>query len=540
MPHSLQGLLPAVLISILFVGHVGHVGSADADDADIVRNGRIISEFLEDGWESMQITPAEDCIDQVFVRRLYLDVAGRIPTVAERDAFLQDARPERRHHLVMSLTQSEDYVQHFADMFDTLLMGRGSSEKYRQRASSHWRAWLERVFRQNRPWNDVVGQILLARPDDTADRGVTWFLYERNNKHQEIAEAIAPAFFGIRIECAQCHDHMVATEIEQRHYWGLVAFFNRGKNVGTENGPRVGESAIGGFSEFAGLDGESHPNFLTFFRSKTVEETRPQKGEKQEESDGLYVPALLQGDPRIPKFSRRERFVSDIVSEHPLIARAFVNRVWAMLIGRGLVHPFDEMDSAHPPSLPELLDWLAEDFRRSGYNIRRLVQSVLHARTYHLSSRRSEDHHDASSFAWYLERPLTAEQFGRSAQLAVHGDTQIDQPLVDAIRIKLPDVLPDEMVTGVGEALFLTNNEQWNRFLTDTGDARHLVHRTAALPDHRQRASLLVQSLFGREPDRHEVAAIAGFLGTDRDHLNHRLTQVVWSLMTSAEFRLNH
>ena len=302
----------------------------------------------------------------------------------------------------------------------------------------------------------------------------------------------------------------------------------------------MSESAIGGFSDFADLSGDSSPNLLTFFRADTVEETRPQKDEKQKDDESLYQAGALDGAPKVPRFSRREALVNRIVAEHPLIARAFVNRIWAILLGRGIVHPFDEMDSSHPPSHPELLDNLASDFRSSGCDIRRLIRIVLNSQAYQLDSKRADNQEDPAAFSWYLERPLTAEQYARSLQLAVRGRFQNDHALVDQIRQKLPDVLPDENVTGIRDALFLTNNPAVNSFIAEGRDAQHLVDRLSALPDHAARADEIIRTLFHRAAVEDEREAIRRFLAAENSDNSRRLEHLIWSLVTSAEFRFNH
>ena len=106
---------------------------------------------------------------------------------------------------------------------------RGRREE--RRRENGWFAFLESAFKQNRPWNEVVRAMITARPEKPEDKGALWFLYERRNEHQQIAEAVAPVIYGTKIDCAQCHDHPLAREIKQGHYWGLVAAFNRSKNV---------------------------------------------------------------------------------------------------------------------------------------------------------------------------------------------------------------------------------------------------------------------------------------------------------------------
>lgn len=506
---------------------------ADEDESDIDR-------FLQQGWADREVTPAEHCSDRQFVRRAYLDLAGRIPTVEEVGEFLEDSGDDRRDRLIDRLIDSEDFVIHFADLLDALLMGRADESKYAERAKHGWRAYLESVLRQDRPWNEVASEILLARPDEESKRGSVWFLYERDNEHQAIAEAIAPAFFGVRVECAQCHDHMMADEILQEDYWGLVAFFNRGKNENTKNGPRVVESAIGGFSEFATLTGESVPNQLTFFGKAADEQPRPEKGKKQEDDDKLYVAAKVEGEPRVPLYSRRSRFVEDIVNGHPLLARAMVNRLWAMLLGRGIVHPFDEMDSVHPPSHPELLDWLADDFSANGFRIKQTVREIARSEAYQLSSIRPEEVDDPASFAWYLERPLTAEQMSRSIQLSLRGSLDNNHTIVGGFRQQFLDVLPDTNVVTVGDALFLSNSRKLDTYISNSWQPEHLLSRASERTSPHDQVELLCQTILCRPPSEEETAAMADYLKDHEESTKSAIEQVAWALLTGAEFRFNH
>ena len=499
-----------------------------------------INRFIQERWDVDSIEPAAQCSDREFVRRVYLDLAGRVPTGQEVDTFLTDDRETRREALVDLLLGSEDYVQHFADLFDTLLMGRTHEGKYNQRAGSGWRSYLEDVFRANRSWNEVAAEVLLARPEDKDKRGAVWFLYERDDKHQAIAEAVAPAFFGIRIECAQCHDHMIADEIEQAHYWGLVAFFNRGKNTKGKGRLQVAESGIGGFSDFANLEGDSTPNFLTFFNAATVEEPRPAADSKQEDSDDLYTKASVKDAPRIPKFSRREQFVQNVLRDHPLLARAMVNRLWAIMLGRGIVHPFDEMDSVHPPSHPELLDHLAEEFVKSNYNIRSIVRQMALSDAYQLTSLRPDDVNDPATFAWYLERPLIGEQLARSIQLIARGRFKNDAELVKQFRQQITDVLPDETVVGVTDTLFYSNASVFDQFLNESDDDGGLLQRLSEIESHEMQTQHLFQTVYTREPSSDETAAVVAYLDKRSESPDAALRQVLWSLLTSAEFQFNH
>jgi len=512
------------------------VGVEAGEPSSSERISDAIDRFMKQGYDQRGIEGSARCEDTVFLRRLYLDLAGRIPTHAEFESWLSGDR--NRTELIDHLLDSEDFVQHFADLFDTLLMGRASENQYRQRDQNQWRAYLEAAIREGRPWSQVVQEILLARPNDLSTKGAVWYLYERNDDFQKIAEAISPSIFGVRIECAQCHDHMMADEIKQAHYWGLVAFFNRGKNAKNGDALAVNESAIGGFSEFADLSGSSTPNYLSFLEAETVSEDRPAAGEEQKESDELYISHRSPIVDRVPLFSRREKFVEEVVKDHPRLALAFVNRVWALLMGRGLVHPFDEMDSMHRPSHPELLDWLAQDSRDSDYDLRRLVRGIVRSQAYQQTSYRKPGLEDPASFAWYLERPLTGEQMARSAVVALRGSASTEA--ISVFREQFPDVLPKDHVSTVRDALFLSNSKEFEQLIQASDQPEHLVPSLLEIESRESQIKMLFERLFARDPDASELREVMQYLDLRNERLEQAMQQVVWSLLTSAEFRLNH
>jgi hypothetical protein len=513
---------------------LGEVEAGEPSSSERISDA--IDRFMKQGYDQRGIEGSARCEDTVFLRRLYLDLAGRIPTHAEFESWLSGDRD--RTELVDHLLDSEDFVQHFADLFDTLLMGRASENQYRQRDQNQWRAYLEAAIREGRPWSQVVQEILLARPNDLSTKGAVWYLYERNDDFQKIAEAISPSIFGVRIECAQCHDHMMADEIKQAHYWGLVAFFNRGKNAKNGEALAVNESAIGGFSEFADLSGSSTPNYLSFLEAETVGEDRPAAGEEQKESDELYTSHRSPIVDRVPLFSRREKFVEEVVKDHPRLALAFVNRVWALLMGRGLVHPFDEMDSMHRPSHPELLDWLAQDSRDSDYDLRRLVRGIVRSQAYQQTSYRKPGLEDPASFAWYLERPLTGEQMARSAVVALRGSASTEA--ISVFREQFPDVLPKDHVSTVRDALFLSNSKEFEQLIQASDQPEHLVPSLLEIESRESQIKMLFERLFARDPDASELREVMQYLDLRNERLEQAMQQVVWSLLTSAEFRLNH
>src|SRR5579859_2359043 len=217
-----------------------------------------IDTLVAEGWRQRGVKPASAVDDRTWCRRVYLDLAGRICTPAELKDFLAAPAASRRSALVDKLLASDDYAVRMRELWDVILMGRPARERGEDnRRKNGWWTFLESNFRTNRPWDEMVRAMLVARPENPDDKGASWFLYERRNDHQAIAEAVAPVIYGTKINCAQCHDHPLARDIKQAHYWGLVAAFNRSKNV--DGGSDVSESAVGGFVNFTNLKKESQP-----------------------------------------------------------------------------------------------------------------------------------------------------------------------------------------------------------------------------------------------------------------------------------------
>jgi hypothetical protein len=483
-----------------------------------------IDTFIVESWKQNRVKPAAPADDRTWCRRVYLDIAGRIPTGAELDEFLGARSKTKRSALVDRLLQSDDYAVRMRELWDVFLMGRPKRENQEERRKQNgWWSFLESSFRTNRPWNETVRDFLIARPDKPENKGASWFLYERRNEHQAIAEAVAPVVYGTKIDCAQCHDHPLAREIKQAHYWGLVAAFNRSKNV--EGGNAVAESAVGGFVNFTNLKKESQPAVIALLTGRTIEEVRPGGDEKEKDSDDNYVDPKAKA--RVPKFSRREALADAVTRDNPLLARAFVNRMWSVLLGRGIVHPADEINARNAPSHPELLEWLSQDFAAHQCDIRRLVRGIVLSRVYALSRSNAAP----ERFAGAIERPLSAEQIARSWRIAA-GLTAEDNALRRGVIAAMPDVLPKEYNATFQQAQFLSCSPALTEILKPEGT----VARLTAIPQSSTRVQQAFLAVYGRVPDSEETRQTETFLDARLDKPAEAVRDLLWALMTSAEF----
>ncbi len=504
---------------------------------------QVIDLAIESGWRANEINPAGITDDAAFARRLYLDLVGRIPIESELKLFMSNTDSRKREQLVDSLLASDEHARHLAEVLNAVLMGRKDEERKGRdrgvRDKTSWMEFLTSAIHNNRPWNEVAREIILARPRRPEDRGAVWYLYSRQNKHQDIAEAVSKDFFGVRIDCAQCHDHPLASEIEQRHYWGLVAFFNRSTNVDSADGPRMAESAIGGFSEFTNVGGKSSENKLVFLRAKLVEEARPAKDVKEEDREDLYLPSV-NGEPKVPKFSRRQQFVDQVLEGNPLVAEAMVNRMWGWMFGRGIIHPVDTIDSFHPASHPGLLDWLSRDFEHSKYDVRRLLRSMALSRTYQLESKAVAGS-DPKWFASAVAKPLTAESLYRSFLVALDvtdPSAWVASPKRSDFISMFPDVLTEESLANVTQGLWLTNSEPIREMVS----AKHskVVQHVLTIDKSEELVERLFRLIVGRSPDADELSYCVAFLNARAERKQAAVESLTWALITSAEFRFNH
>jgi hypothetical protein len=508
-----------------------------------------IDYLIQSRLREQRIVGNEICDDRAFVRRIYLDLAGRIPTRDEADAFVNLADSQKRAELVDRLLAGSDYPRHMAEVLDVVLMERKGKAAEATRRARGWFDYLQNSIASNRPWNQIVSDLIVARPQSPEQNGAVWFLYERKNTYTAMAEAVAPIAFGVSVSCAQCHNHPLAHEIKQAQYWGLVAALNRSMNV--EGGkPAVSESAIGGFVNFTNLKKESQPAILLFPNDRTIPEQRPPEGTKEQDSDDNYLvpPMMNGGKPRqagVPKFSRRAALADAVTHDNPLLARAFVNRMWGLLLGRGIVNPVDQMDSQHPASHPELLAWLASDFQTSGYDIKHLIRTIVLSRTYQLDSRWNGSAPPAPElFAKGLEKPLSAEVLYRSMLVASGQDIANEsaasdtEPLRQALIVAFPYVFNVEYNATLQQSMLLTNSPLFDTLLKPTGQS--LTARLLKIESNEQRVRTAFIEILGRAPDEPELSAAVAYLDARSDRPEAGVRQLCWALMTGAEFLLNH
>ncbi|HEV3339395.1 MAG TPA: DUF1549 and DUF1553 domain-containing protein [Pirellulales bacterium] len=318
--------------------------------------------FIDDlVWAKLRqlaVTPSEPASDSTFLRRAYLDVIGRLPTADEARAFLSDPSPSKRESLIDALLAREEYADFWANKWADLL--RPNAYRVGVKATFSLDGWLRDAFRRNLPYDQFVRELVTARGSTWRNGAVT--LFRDRREPPEIVTAVSQLFLGIRLECAKCHHHPFEVW-GQDDFYGLAAYFARIGHKGTGLSPPIsgGEELV-----FAGQSGSvAHP--------LTGEELKPKP--------------LFGSAGSAPDADPREVLADWMLApENRFFAKVAVNRMWADLMGRGLVEPVDDLRTTNPASNEALLTALADHFRQVGFDNKRLIRTIMTSYVYGLSS----------------------------------------------------------------------------------------------------------------------------------------------------------
>jgi len=512
-----------------------------------------IDSHVRAAWEREKVSPAPPADDAMFLRRIYLDLTGLIPTYEQAKAFLEDESKDKRARLVDELMKAPEYARHQADVWDrTVYFGR-NPPGYKTRERDGFRRWLTEQFAQNTPYDKVAGAILRAE-GNSVEHGAPMYLVQYDRKPADAAVAVTQDFLGIQLQCARCHDHPYE-DWSQLDFYGMAAFFARLErvNVGKkdkETMVMIGEKNLGEI-EFTGPAAEDEPGKkgkpvpAKFLHGDVLQE--PELPEDFEEPRNFPNNKV----PPAPRFSRKNQLADWVTSrENPYFARATVNRIWSQFMGRGLVHPVDNMSPFNSASHPGLLDAMTEAFVEHDFDVAWLIREIVSSQTYQLSSDGPVEEAKPQWFEQARVRPLAAEELLESWRIATGYD--------EALRRK--NEVPDDRLhgltwgylrryfgkptNGVGdfqgglhEHLYL-NNGQLPKLLTrDEGGLLPIL-----LDDKRPveaRVDRLFLSTLSRHPSPEEKSKFVEFLSTEEDK-TRRAEEALWTLLTCSEFRFNH
>lgn len=495
--------------------------------AGLPRNN-FIDELVYRKLQSLNVLPSDGCSDSTFLRRAMLDTLGRVPRPDEVRAFLDDSVAGKRERLVDSLLVRDEYADYWANKWADLL--RPNPYRVGIKATLSLDGWLREKFRENVPYDQFVRQLLTAQGSTWRNGAVTMFRDRRGP--EELTTIVSQLFLGVRLECAKCHQHPFEV-YSQSDFYSFGAYFSHVGYKGTGLSPPIsgGEEMV-----LVSTKGEvRHP--LT----KAVLPPKPLTGEVAKIEDG--------DDPRVA-------LVDWMTAEdNPFFARVAVNRLWAELFGKGLVDPVDDLRATNPASNPELLDAMAQEFCRLGYDQKKLLKTIMLSYVYSLSSLPNETNAaDIRNFSRHYRRRMRAEVLAdaladvtevpdgfegaapgaRAMQLWTY---RTDSDLLDAFgrpdRNQDPpcERMPDSTMV---QALHLMNARQIQSKLTsDEGRPSRLAASDMPLE---QVIEELYLACYSRRPTTAEIQALLESTPQPNPARRQWIEDVMWSLVNSPEF----
>ena len=489
-----------------------------------------VDELVVVKWKKLGLRPSPVADDATFLRRVTVDLCGRLPTPAEARAFLADRSPDKRARLVDRLLDSPDYPAYFAMKWGSIL--RNSNLAGADRAAYAFHNWIKDMIARNRPYDEFVRGVVAASGEWQDAPAVNWYWQNRDDQLHQTTADVAQVFLGIRLQCAKCHHHPYE-RWGQGDYYGLAGFF-----------ARLGRKSFG----------EPPPYYPA--ANVTTGERNPLTGRAPEPKypDGSEAKFAPEDDPRHALVDWMAR------PDNPFFAKALVNRLWGHFFGRGIVSEVDDLRDSNPPSNPELLDALARDFVKSKFDVKHVLRVILTSRVYQLSAGPTEHNRtDRQNFARYYARRMPAEVFHDAVNQACGtkggfsgmglGARAVDLPhenfgsyFLDVFdRPKRVTVCECERSTGatLAQVLLLANSEEIENKIADGGG------RVAKLWKENKPPAGLVEELFlaayGRPPsDTERKRALAHLATAAKGREQQAAEDVLWAILNSKEFMFNH
>ena len=492
-----------------------------------VEERNFVDQLVDQKLRNLRMLPSETCNDETFLRRASIDITGLLPTSAEVKKFVDEKDAAKRSKKIDELLAKNEFVDLWALKWSELLQVRtgDNNQGGGYKATLSYYTWLHEQLAKNVPINEIAQQLISGSGSNLENPQANYYQLEQDPL--KLAEDTAQAFFGIRIQCAQCHNHPF-DRWTMDDYRGFVAFFTQ---IGRKNGEDPRERII-----FNRGDGESkHPI-----------------------GDRVVPPKFLGGEaPDTKGKDRREVLATWIASpENPYFPRHIANLIWAQYMGRGIVEPVDDVRVSNPASNPELLDALAKKIVEYNYDLKKIVRDVCNSRTYQLTTRPNETNAlDERNFAKATIRRMRAEVLldtitqvtetkdkykglpagARAVEVA---DGKTTSYFLTTFGRSSRDTIcsREEVGPTLSQALHLLNGTTIEGKIADGGVVKKLMTLNLA---PREIAEELYLRCFGRKPSEQELLKLEPNWGVTEEQPKV-YTDIFWSLLNAKEFMFNH
>ncbi len=511
-----------------------------------------VDEQIRKTWDENEVKPSPVADDAEWVRRVHLDLVGHVPAGEVVEAFLRDKEPAKRSQLIEKLLTDSGYVRNFTAYWTNTLIGRVTPEKTNRPALEKF---LRESFSGNRPWNEIAYDLISAEGRFDENGAANYLLAQLQlnpNSEEYVVEATARTariFLGLQVQCTQCHNHPF-NDWKQNQFWEFNSFFRQMQREDHEKyNPATGR-----------MDDDYSELIHREFGGPVYYETRA----------GLMLVAYpryfgTEVDPE-PETNRRLELAKAITRDdtNKWLARAVVNRMWGYFFAYGFTRPMDDMGPHNPPSHPEILDRLTDEFIQSGYDLKQLCRWICNSEAYGLTSKfnsKNEVDNPANGevplFSHVYVKPLQVEQLYESLLVATEvqatvretgrlgNDEQSQRQRQDwteqFLRIFGNDEEEPALYSGtIPQALLMMNGPLVQSAISgEKGTYLHSVITNPAYKKDADRIRALYVAALGRGPTSHEMKGLSGMMAKYPDRLA-AYQDLYWALLNSNEFIVNH
>jgi len=518
----------------------------------------VIDREIKASWAKEKIATPAKASDPTFLRRIYLDLVGMIPTYEETTEFLKDTDPKKREKLIDKLLADPRFARQQAHAWDLAMLGRKNrlvegTIGYRNR--ERFRQWLVKQFEVNEPCDRIAAKILQAEEDGSQ------LFFAANNNTDEMVTSVSRFFLATQIQRAKCHDHPFEPWT-QKDYHGMAGFFVRTMVVEVPGKPeitnqkgkqyRVGEKTVGEVT----------------FTLPAPNQKPGEKPAKKDKKDGVPIrPKFLNGaeltepeppsgfvEPKLkpnevppkPAFSRREKFIGWMTAkDNPYFAKAAVNRIWAQFMGRGFVHPVDDFNRQNEPSYPALLKAIESEFVARKFDLKWLVREIVNSEAYQVTDIGPATDALPKYYERARIRPLSVEELTASLHIATGPGVESalkSEPSAQMLQyLGEPTDGQGRFQGSLSEHLFLHNGDQFRGMCRpDKGNLPEKLLMGAE--DWNAKVERMFLSVLSRPANSEERERFVKYLSVetkDAKMASQRMEDAMWVLVSCSEFRFN-